>query len=992
MVWRFLYIVFLSISIVSPLLSQEFAYSHYTIKDGLVQSQVTALIQDSKGYLWIGTKSGISRFNGHNFKNYTINDGLPNKNINYLTEDESGKIWFIAGEYLGFLHNDKIITYTVNELKSLKAVVAFYSTNADCVNIAIHSSDNQLVIYNFCNGKLKNEIALFEKTTDEWPEEPFFDGYFDHSTQIIWISADPYGLFKISNGKAERINFKHTQLQGVMPDGKGSVYAMAKDTVFHLDNGNWEVTHPYSPWPRSRTFRIKAYNSEGYFSMMDFDQKLSFFYSDKVYKDKFVFPSISLMYYDKEDNLWIGTEAGLFKLLSHAFVNYIPGKCDIYELIWSITEDRHGRIWFGSYAKGLQYLEGNNFKSDKSYKRFGEFPDILIYPGSTKLKNGDNIFNMTHIGALRYDGRKFSKLFKGNLEFTSLFCFEDTNSKTLYLGTYGLVAISQNKEMQYYGIHPGNGKGKYIVSIIKDKLGRIWLGGFNGISLLQGDKITHLPSNDIPFEKGGNAMLSDSLLNLWIGNANGLFFYDYDSIKKLKHPAIESMITSLAQVGDSLLLIGTIKNFLVMDLYAWYNQKIILIDEITAEEGFCASETGQNLIFKDSQGSYWIGSSDRVVRFYPEMYKKNRHSPKVYISSLSCLSPEMEWIKENLAPADGIVYSLGRNQRNVKLDFEGVSTSASELIKYSYTLSGYDLGWSEPATDHYAVYTNLPPGNYQFKVRAFNSDMISSEYIAVLNFEIRPAYFQTWLFWLLLVVISALALLWAGYGISKKKEKRIKQELMLDQKMSQLKLLALRNQMEPHFTFNTLNSIGSVLMKDDNKAAYRLLVKLSKLLRSYIESGDNLTTTLQSELETVNGFLEIVKFRFSDKFDYSIQVDQDATSSQLIPKMAIQIFVENAVKHGIMPKDGKGQLTITVKNHLNFLIFEIIDDGVGRKNSANTSRHSTGKGLMIIAGYFDYFNRINQNKLSYEIIDLFDNAGVCMGTKVVVRIPLNINV
>lgn len=208
-----------------------------------------------------------------------------------------------------------------------------------------------------------------------------------------------------------------------------------------------------------------------------------------------------------------------------------------------------------------------------------------------------------------------------------------------------------------------------------------------------------------------------------------------------------------------------------------------------------------------------------------------------------------------------------------------------------------------------------------------------------------------------------------------------------NQKLKELKFISLKNQLNPHFIFNALNSIGSTIIRDDRKKAYDLLTHFSDLIRISLDYSDQISKRLNDELDFVHHYLLLEKARFKDKFDYEIAVDPDVDKRVLIPRLSIQIFAENAVKHGLRHREANGKLFIHVKKNGNAIDVLILDNGVGRGNAKILPTAGTGKGLDIIQQMFAIFDQLHQVKTHFEIIDLFNENKEPSGTKIILQIP-----
>jgi hypothetical protein len=219
--------------------------------------------------------------------------------------------------------------------------------------------------------------------------------------------------------------------------------------------------------------------------------------------------------------------------------------------------------------------------------------------------------------------------------------------------------------------------------------------------------------------------------------------------------------------------------------------------------------------------------------------------------------------------------------------------------------------------------------------------------------------------------------------------RQVEKREALKKRLLQLQLQSIKSQLDPHFTFNVLNSISSLLYLDDRKTAYDALNIFTRLLRQLLADADKIYRPLGEEISFVANYLVLEKIRFSN-FDYRIEVSDALSGNELVPKMAFQIFAENSLKHGLVPKGSGGLLIITASKQHNTLLLTIEDNGIGRKQSAKLNAEQ-GKGLKINHGFYDTLTQLTGKIIESKITDLYDVDGNASGTKVEVRIPLDLS-
>ena len=306
-------------------------------------------------------------------------------------------------------------------------------------------------------------------------------------------------------------------------------------------------------------------------------------------------------------------------------------------------------------------------------------------------------------------------------------------------------------------------------------------------------------------------------------------------------------------------------------------------------------------------------------------------------------------------------------------------------------LEGFDTDWSVETKERYRTYTNLPHRDYTFKVMACNFDGVWTTRAAVVNFTISPAWHE-----LLSVKISGgfvAAAMAAGIGFlfSERKRKKRMADEQAEKNIAKLQFKSLKGMIDPHFTFNAINSIASMVYSEKKEEAYGYFTKFSRLIRNVFEHAERTTRTLEDEMDFVTNYLDIEKMRFGDKFDYTVTTSPGLNMHMEIPKLLIQIYVENAIKHGLMAMESGGKLEVILGDQNKLLEIVIRDNGIGRKTiiKSNPVSQGLGKGTKIIQQYFDLLNRFNERKIVAETTDLTDGNDQPTGTEVRITIPFD---
>jgi two-component sensor histidine kinase len=224
-------------------------------------------------------------------------------------------------------------------------------------------------------------------------------------------------------------------------------------------------------------------------------------------------------------------------------------------------------------------------------------------------------------------------------------------------------------------------------------------------------------------------------------------------------------------------------------------------------------------------------------------------------------------------------------------------------------------------------------------------------------------------------------------GINRINTHNIQQKENLKQRLLTFQLQGIKSQLDPHFTFNTLNSIASLIYLEDRQTAYDYMNKFTMLLRTMLNDTERVYRSLGEEIEFVTTYLDLEKLRFGEKFDYKIEISDEVSQKEQVPKLVLQTFAENAIKHGLMTYSYGGILRITVLREGDYLKLSIEDNGIGREKSSGRST-STGKGLKLTSDFFEILNQMNNRAIRNSITDLQNENGDPAGTRVDVWVPV----
>lgn len=984
-------------------LSQQFDFRNYSVGEGLAQSQVYSLLEGSRGYIWMGTRGGgLSRFDGLRFRNYSVRDGLLSNYIQCIHEDVKGNLWIGSDAGLSKFNGKD-----------------FENFNLGFEVRCILPKDSSTLFLGAENG-----IYLF----DGKDATLYATGDGDFSVPVNCLLKQGKFLWVATNAGLYRISDREVGKRFTRQDGLNSnlIQSLALDSANNLWIGTYGGglnimtigglidIDPFGVLKGKIIFSIKATKDDMWLATYDggvcrFNTKdSSFTYLDEG--DGLANNHVRSITGDSWGNLWFGTSGGgVSKFYGQQFVHYGRGQGVPAGAVYSVMEDSNGKIWLGASDEGIASYDGDKFTVFGADSGFRKVKVKEIFEDKAC-----NLWLGTEgSGLARFDGDTF--LFYDNFSGLSgnwirdVIEDEDGNILVATAGG-GITKMTPNKKSQrgynfdYYVT--GNGLPESRINCLL--LGRnntVWFGtASKGFGYIVGDSIKSITSEDGLINDGVRSMAKTGSQTIWVGTANGISRYNpsSDTAKFTNYTTKDGLYSNniyLLQVDrDGNLWVGSESGVDKLTLDEVGN--IIDIRHYGKSEGFAGVETCQNASYMDHKGGLWFGTVNGLTRYNSASDTKNEIPPLTRINGISLFYESLgETDYGDKVDTWGMLKSsltLPYDQNHLSFDFTGINHRNPEKVYYQWKLDGFEEEWSPLTEKNSATYSNLPPGKYAFYLRSCNEDMVCANCNDVAQFTIEPPIWET--LWFKIGGITVALLIIASIIKVRVDQVRRKTEierrrLRMERDLLELEQKALRLQMNPHFIFNALNSIQSLIVKKDEQTARYFLAKFSKLMRGILENSREERITIEQEVKTLDNYLALEKFSRGDSFDYEINFSDDIESEvETIPPMMIQPFVENAIVHGIAHREEGGRVKVQFEKDSNYLKCTITDNGIGRQQAAELKSQQEEQhkstALAVTQERLDILHTQKNGRKGLEVIDLKDDEGNARGTRVVVVIPL----
>ncbi len=951
-------------------------FKHFTPRDGLPSSEVYQITSDPQNNLWFATDRGAVRYDGYTFRTYDNKDSLPDNSIIKLYKDEKGRIWFISYNcLLSYYKDGKIYPYKYN---------------------------------NIIRAKLKNTLIT--------------SLYVDQSDNIH-LNTIAGKLYTItSKGKFNLIEYNNPTILYIINSTRASSV-----TTNYL-KGKDDFTTTLRVETLSDTFNIRINESIVYVHFATYKLRNNdlIFYCDRflvrirpsgTYEVK-MFESIILNVSEDEDNdIWVGTNHDgvyvcdtLLNVTSH-YLREVS--------VSHIYNDFEGGIWLNTLENGIFYLSSKNslcFRTDNNPLRNkitaisnSSEPDLFFINSNCVLfkynRNNESVDKLNlktaispeieYVNSINFNKQKNKLIIGATVNFRMpplrIYTTEWMGNKIMILPS--LVKYLHHDNENIFGSNfsnvfkydkvqemwkPVNNNSLNSTALLIDTKGRLFSGSMDGLFILKGNVFIPLDSS----AKLLGSRITD--LNelphnfIIIGTrSNGIIVYK-DSIVKniITKDGLSSDNVNCFAVEDNVIWAGTNKgiNKITITNYSPFLFTIdrfitngLVSDEINGlaigKTGvYAATNEGLNFIKKEQV----TGKSDQLP-LYITAFRINEHDTTLVSS-----------------------YSLSHKQNNIDISFSGLSFRNSKNIIYKYRLLGLDTTW-RTTYNRDVQFSGLASGYYRFQLLASGENGNNSIAPVEVFFSISPAFYETGLFRFLAASLCMLIIIAIVSYRIKRIQKKADEKNALNKKFSELNLNALRSQMNPHFTFNVLNSIKYYIAKNDPEAAQFYISKFSKLIRMILDQSRSEYISLDEEIDMLRLYMELEELRFENKFTYAINVDKKLNSEEIdIPGMLIQPFVENSIKHGIRFKKGEARVDVNFTSSDSVLICTITDNGIGRAEAAkmkSPDEEYKSMGTAIVNERIEALSILFKGKLKNYTIDLKDEQGNAIGTCVTIEIP-----
>jgi ligand-binding sensor domain-containing protein/signal transduction histidine kinase len=983
--------------------AQSIQAERLTTDEGLVHNFVQVMLSDSRGFMWIGTRNGLQRYDGYAVKTY-FSDGV----VIGIVEDSKGNICFVLGDGSIFQ------LYLGENGFNLKQL--YKSTSGEMQGkihqVLIDGNDRIWIAYML---GLKT-ISTLEPDSGMYTF-PLFDGHEVYSLLLdkqsrIFVGSS-LGFFK---AEAEGNSYTLSPRIGpwIIPtymtrDSKGNIWIAGDDLTEYSEgrtNGKDKNFDEFKLFYFDTALQVHPWHHEYSYNLVKWllmtpDDRLYLYTKSLVEVDPVTGKPSEIEIMNKEGQhtaffsfvvcysrhgiLWLGSDNGLIKVDLHkkrvhnTYLNH-SGTESIPITIRCLQEVGKDSVLAGSFQKGLFLTTQKNGK-----------PQIMHVQGK---KNWDNITNFIYKdkehgiwvgsqGDLSLYNMQLQRMQKRSLLPAWSFGWDlctDSSGQYWFLGSFGpLVKMDpqkgfrklfpltdrQDQSVRAWKMYPfrhvlmiSTLEGFRYFNVKTEKFDTGWALGDELRRKVKGRVWQAQPAGDgriyITTQWGGlyAADPATGKISRYTFEGNNFYGFETDSQNRLWIITDKGIVCFNPRTSR----------------FRMYNRK----------DGLITNSFSYHAHAKKANGELLFGGENGFSSFDPELLTSQGTPVETQITSF-----KVAGIEEADYLYSGQHITLSYNRNFISFDFSSLDFRSAREGRYAYWLEGLDDKWNLSGERNFASYPNLPPGEYTFYVKSASGDGNWSRPV-VIRLTIVPPFWQRGWFIILSILIGALLIAGIVFNIIR----NFRKEYAYQRTSLQSEIKALRSQINPHFIFNALNAIQHFIIKNEKKEANIFLSKFSSLIRKILDYSAQQTISVEEEIGLLSNYLEIEKLRFEENLQWSIETDPSVDLDTHIPTLLIQPIVENAIVHGLSQKIGGGSLAIYFSTANGYIFCSVKDSGVGRayhKQLKHNVHHS--KGIDLLKQRIEYLNKIYHVEGNIRFIDIVDEAGNAAGTEVIIKLP-----
>lgn len=958
------FLLFISLFVLSSWgKAQHYVQTHYGIKEGLNSALVYKTVNFPSGELFIATQRGISMFDGYRF---IKNESLQSPTLALFTT------------------NQHLYFFDSNSLQSTKSI----HTKPSILVETIKTDDNPNNDH-FENIFVDSQQRIWSTDFENWK-------YLDPKTKIInrfklfpqnknlsidldilevnkgevWLFA-PNGIWIWDESTSKVQKFQHPSIlekkvQAAIKLKDGTMALATNDGKIFQYNHENQHFKPIYELSSKESIKGLAETDTGFYLLTTehvYELKQTNLY--KIFElEK---GELTHLNFDRTTkNIWLSSTNGLIQLKPiHPSLKIWQNE-NLKTPIISMAKDSNGKLWGVSSNNELWTIE------NETIKKFAQIIPGKFY-GIHSSKN--SLFLSTNQVIYQFKNSKFEQLpieVDPNHEIISCFITPQNEFWVVYstkeMDRYYWPSLA--KKSQKLQNEPSFWLDNKWQDIRIDKNNRIWLAGWMpksfGITYYKPNQELFYDIADKKLNPNGGLFVGDYFTKIGLNHKNDLLFTAYggwnstDANGKLKkrvdvhqYDILDAHLRGISSDQKGNVYFATGEGLHV------YRPDLDQVFRFSILDGFPTDYLVHSFL-QDENNRIYIGYEGGILSFDLTTALHSELQNKLKLTQILVNGQPIEILSNELV--------LTKDQRDLVIQFSDLSYLAEDKVRFRYKFSDEDNWHDIPKPE--LILNHLSPGKYALEFEAI--DNLGNKQTQSLSFSFRakPPFLKSKFFYGLLI----LGIFGLIFGINQYlwRKRHEKQEDL--RKIKEAEMKTLRSQMNPHFLFNTLNSINSYIIQNETENASSYLTTFSKLMRNILDNSKHEQITLKNEIDSLKLYLTLESVRLEHSFDYVISIDQSIQSENIfVPPLIIQPFAENSIWHGLRTLKSGGMLEIYAEQpDEETLILKIQDNGIGRTESAKLKKTETQHKSYGISITIDRIKSLNPEN-TVEIFDLYEN-------------------
>ena len=852
--------------------------------EGLPENQVQAITQTPDGYLWVGTRDGLARFDGITFTRFDEKQFPEMKNpyVDALCTDRNGALWIGTFGGLVCTHDGMTRLFTTTNGLVGNKITVLYEGRDGSIWIGTTTGASRYKNGTFTNYDQKRGLLA-----------DLVNSIYEDRDGNVWIATveglnrlrgEVINSFSVAEGLPTAIT------RGICQDKSGRLWVGSNKGLTWFEGGKFHVCSAedrLSDGFINYLFEDSRSNLwVGTFSGLNRSQEGRHF--TELNNAGIPFDKVNALFEDREGNLWVGSREGLIRLSPKQFLAYTRREGLSHNNIMSVMEDHEGSLWLGTWGGGLDQLKDGKITV---YSTANGFPHDLIL-SICEGRDGSLWVGTDYEGGLIQLKQGKSKLYtwKDGLIKGELRVIHEDRSGNIWIGTSkGLSCFKDGKFTNYTSVRD-HLAGNFVWAICEDHAGNLWFGTEGGISRWLSGQFTNFTTRDGLSENAVIALYEDKQNTLWIGTLGG-------GLNRYQAGRFTAYTTQQGLFSDDAFEIledkyGYLWMTCLKGVYRVLKQDLNHLDVKLGGVVACVSYgksdgmesaqcngVGKPAGWKTRDGRLWFPTTKGVVVAEPNLNLKPKElPPPVYITEIIADNQKValgEWPAETVGrggkkqrakPGEAKLVPPGRGE--FEFHYTALSLSASEKNRFKYKLEGIDSDWVDAGTRRLAHYNNLYPGHYRFRVIGCNDEGVWNETGAVAAFVLRPHFWQTWWF-LTLAGLTVVGLV--GSGVRYFAWQKLRRKLALLELQNSLEKERSRIARDIHDDLGaTLTQITllSELTQRESSQPQRVVqhtVQIARTARELVQAMDEIVWAINPQNDNLPRVASYI-FQYAEKF------------------------------------------------------------------------------------------------------------------------------